>query len=100
MHRVLSTALLTAAFVIPFQALAQSKQSPMPDMPGMNMRPASQTGMDMSNPPTTLIETELANLTSGTSIEPASTPAAMLMSQYRGWTLMLHGTAFIADTRR
>jgi len=103
MHRVLSVALFTAAFAVPLRALPQEKQSPMPDMqdmPGMKMSPAPQTDMDMSKPPTTLIDTELAHLTSGTSIEPASTPALMLMSQFRGWTLMLHGVAFIADTQQ
>ena len=109
MHRVLSVALLTAAFAIPFPALAQEKQekqspmSEMPDMqdmPGMKMPPAPQTDMDMSKPPTTLIEVELAHLTSGTSVEPASTPALMMMSEYRGWTLMLHGVVFLADTQQ
>ncbi|WP_260738547.1 hypothetical protein [Tunturiibacter lichenicola] len=50
--------------------------------------------------PSTLIETELAHTTSGTSIEPASTPVPMMMKSYRGWMLMLHGTAFIADTQQ
>jgi hypothetical protein len=98
---------------------AQTKPSPMPDMPGMNM-PAAQTptpqdytaapikmpmdmksmNMDSMKPPTTLIETELAHTTSGTSIEPASTPTPMLMQNYRGWTLMLHGSAFISDIQQ
>jgi len=102
MHRVLSVALLTAAFAIPFPALAQEKQekqSPMSEMPGMKMPPAPQTDMDMK-PRTTLIEVELAHLTSGTSVEPASTPALMMMSEYRGWTLMLHGVVFLADTQQ
>jgi hypothetical protein len=56
--------------------------------------------MDMMKPPTTLIETELSHTTSGTSIEPSSTPVAMLMRNYRGWTLMLHGSAFISDIQQ
>jgi hypothetical protein len=56
--------------------------------------------MNMMKPPTTLIEAELAHTTSGTSVEPPSTPASMLMRNYRGWTLMLHGTAFVSDTQQ
>ena len=57
-------------------------------------------GMNMMKPPTNLIETELTHTNSGTSVEPPSTPVSMLMSHYRGWILMLHGTAFIADTQQ
>ena len=102
MRRLPFAALLTAASYISFPALSQAQQSPMPDMPGMEKPKSTQMDirMDMSKPPTTLIEAELAHTTSGTSIEPASTPVAMIMSQYRGWTLMLHGTAFLADTQQ
>jgi hypothetical protein len=95
-------ALLTAASFISSPALPQAQQSPMPDMPGMEKAksPQMDMSMDMSKSPTTLIEAELAHTTSGTSIEPASTPVPMLMRDYRGWTLMLHGTAFLADTQQ
>jgi hypothetical protein len=84
------------------------KQDPMPDMPGMDAPKSTQTdkgkskdmNMDMDKPPTTLIEVELAHTTSGTSVQPASTPTPMLMSNYHGWMLMLHGTVFIADTQQ
>jgi hypothetical protein len=60
--------------------------------------------MSMSMPdmpqPKTLIDNELQHTTSGTSIEPASTPMEMLMHQAGGWTLMLHGVAFAADTQQ
>jgi hypothetical protein len=56
--------------------------------------------MDMMKPPTNLIEAVLSHTTSGTSVEPPSTPVSMLMRNYRGWTLMLHGSAFIADTQQ
>jgi hypothetical protein len=85
----------------------------MPDMPGMEMSAHTSNddqsspttmkmdqGINMMKPPTTLIEAELAHTTSGTSAEPPSTPVSMLMSQYRGWTLMLHGTAFLSDTQQ
>ena len=63
----------------------------------------SMAGMAMSKPmaqPTTLTTNILQHISSGTSIEPASTPMSMLMSQHSGWTLMLHGTAFIADIQQ
>ena len=84
----------------------------MPDMPGMDMQSMQMTApqnpsattmspdMNMMKPPTNLIEAELNHTNSGTSIEPSSTPVSMLMRNYRGWTLMLHGTAFIADTQQ
>jgi hypothetical protein len=102
MRRLPYAALLAAVFFISFPALLQAQQNPMPDMPGMEKPKPTQMdmSMDMSKPPTTLIEAELAHTTSGTSIEPASTPVPMIMSQYRGWTLMLHGTAFLADTQQ
>jgi hypothetical protein len=93
-------------------ARAQITEPPMQDMPGMDPHPmqmpmppstpAKPGTMDMNamKPPTNLIEAELAHITSGTSIEPPSTPASMLMRNYRGWMLMLHGTAFIADTQQ
>ena len=83
----------------------------MPNMPGMDASaqmsmlqtaPATidNTSMDSMKPPTTLVEAELSHTTSGTSIEPSSTPVAMLMRNYSGWMLMLHGTAFISDTQQ
>ncbi|HEV2698706.1 MAG TPA: hypothetical protein VGU90_11985 [Terriglobales bacterium] len=38
--------------------------------------------------------------TSGTDVQPNSTPAHMLMWQKREWMLMLHGEAFIADIQQ
>ncbi len=112
-HRLAATLLPFALFAaLPIHA--QTKPAPMPDMPGMDMHPQHEhqqpdsppaptaTSMDMNTmkPPTTLIETELAHLSSGTSVEPASTPVPMLMQHSHGWMLMLHGTAFIADTQQ
>jgi hypothetical protein len=95
MHRLAAIS-LPLALLATLSMHAQEKQSPAPspapDMPGMSM--------NMSKPPTTLIETILAHTTSGTSAEPPSTPAPMLMRNYRGWMLMLHGSAFISDTQQ
>jgi hypothetical protein len=48
----------------------------------------------------TLIEAEQQHGTSGTSIEPASTPVPMLMTQHGPWRLMLHANAFAANTQQ
>jgi hypothetical protein len=48
----------------------------------------------------TLIEAEQQHGTSGTSIEPASTPVPMLMTQHGSWRLMLHTNAFAANTQQ
>src|SRR6185312_12203732 len=37
---------------------------------------------------------------SGTSAEPNSVPAPMLMAMKRGWMLMFHGNAFVAETQQ
>ena len=50
--------------------------------------------------PTTLGANILQHTTAGTSVEPASEPVPMLMRSAAGWTLMLHGTAFVADTQQ
>jgi hypothetical protein len=48
----------------------------------------------------TLIEAEQQHGSSGTSIEPATTPVPMLMSQHGPWRLMLHANAFAANTQQ
>jgi hypothetical protein len=48
----------------------------------------------------TLIEAEQQHGSSGTSVEPASTPVPMLMTARGAWRLMLHGDAFAADNQQ
>ena len=48
----------------------------------------------------TLIEAIQQHGTSGTSIEPASTPVPMWMGSRDGWKLMLHGDAFVVNTQQ
>jgi hypothetical protein len=48
----------------------------------------------------TLIEAEQQHGSSGTSIEPSSTPVPMLMTTRDGWRLMLHANAFAANTQQ
>ena len=61
--------------------------------------PPMSPGMSMQLP-TTLIATELQHTDSGTSIQPPSTPHPMLMRDAGGWTLMLHGEAFVTETQQ
>lgn len=91
-------ALIALAFFVTLSVHAQQ-----PDMQGMNMGHAPSTQskpMQMNMFSTTLIEAQLHHTTSGTSIEPASTPVPMLMSSHGTWTLMLHGNAFITDNQQ
>jgi hypothetical protein len=48
----------------------------------------------------TLIEAEKQHGTSGTSAEPASTPVFGPMGYKGGWTLMLHGNAFVGNIQQ
>ena len=75
----------------------QSAKDSNMNMPGMNM--SGSSSMSMSQP-ATLIQSILAHTTSGTSIEPASTPMPMLMTHRGAWTLMLHGLGSVADIQQ
>jgi hypothetical protein len=48
----------------------------------------------------TLIEAIQQHGSSGTSIEPATTPVPMLMADRGAWRLMLHANAFVANTQQ
>jgi len=48
----------------------------------------------------TLIEAEQQHGSSGTSVEPASTPVPMQMRDAGSWRLMLHANAFAAETQQ
>jgi len=52
--------------------------------------------MNMESQPNGLINAVLAHGTSGTSAEPDSTPAPMLMKVKGNWRLMFHGVAFLS----
>src|SRR5579864_7236970 len=104
MPRSLSTILFVSAFLLRL-SVAHAQQPTMPDMPGMDMGQMphdTQTPMKMNmmEQPTSLIDAQLNHLSSGTSIEPASTPINMIMSSRAGWMLMLHGTAFVANIQQ
>ena len=55
-------------------------------------------GMDgMSDAGSSFIESIERHATSGSDVQPASTPANMVMRQHGSWMLMLHGEAFINE---
>ncbi|HZQ41797.1 MAG TPA: hypothetical protein VFA99_01000 [Acidobacteriaceae bacterium] len=48
----------------------------------------------------TLVEAVEQHSSSGTSLEPASTPVSMWMGKHKGWSLMLHANSFAANTQQ
>jgi hypothetical protein len=57
-------------------------------MPGMNMADMNAASMD------------LADISSGTSLNPESWPMPMLMTHFGSWNTMFMGDAFIVDTQQ
>jgi hypothetical protein len=82
----------------------QKPQTGGQDMPGMDMSqmPGMQTGANgqMNMQPQNFIQEIMAHDTSGTSAEPDSTPAPMLMTTKASWTLMFHASVFILDEQQ
>ena len=83
-----------------------SQCMPWMDMPGcpstgapMQMDSAGMRLMQQMHPHT-FIEEIQHHATSGTSAEPNSTPAPMLMSMHGEWMLMLHGGGFLSDIQQ
>ena len=68
----------------------------MSQMPGMQMAGNGQINMQPEN----FIQEIMAHNTSGTSAEPDSTPAPMLMTIKAFWTLMFHANVFILDEQQ
>lgn len=54
----------------------------------------------MSMPPQNFVQAIAAHKGSGTSAEPASTPAPMLMMRKGNWMLMFHANVFILDEQQ
>jgi hypothetical protein len=74
--------------------LAQNSDHTM-NMPGM----AAMTP-DMNMQPKSLIDALEQHATSGTDVEPNSTPSAMLMTQRGKWTLMFHSVLFLNEIQQ
>jgi hypothetical protein len=69
---------------------ALSRAQSMPDMAGMS-HPTQATSF---------MEIVEQHESSGTSVEPLSTPIPMLMKRRGGWMFMLHGEAFVNDIQQ
>jgi hypothetical protein len=95
--RVLRLAALAAASAFSAIAPAQQDASNTSMQHSMPMSGMSQM-MDMTN--RSFIDSIVHHTTSGTSAEPDSTPAPMLMTMRGNWMLMLHGNGFLVDTQQ
>ena len=97
--------LLLAILVFPSMAFAQQdiqqggQRRPQPCMPGMSMPGCESAGLMVMQPQSFLQEI-VHHTTSGTSAEPISTPAPMLMTRKGRWMLMFHANAFILDEQQ
>jgi hypothetical protein len=67
-------------------------------MPNISNMPGMSAGTEVNSSP--LISTFEQHLTSGTDLEPASTPHEMFMWSKGRWMFMLHGTVFISDIQQ
>jgi len=95
----------------PISLVAQAKNTAKPPksaddgMAGMQMdMPGMTQGTDMSTPdpihPKTFLEAIEHHAASGTSAEPNSTPAPMLMTTKGPWMLMFHANVFLDDIQQ
>ncbi|MDE3104563.1 MAG: hypothetical protein KGK08_05245 [Acidobacteriota bacterium] len=90
---MIRTLLLGAASTLTLAGLAQSTTpANMAGMPGMSA--------PSSSPDPSFLAAQLQHSTSGTSAEPASIEAPMLMTMQRGWMLMLHGNGFVTELQQ
>jgi hypothetical protein len=76
-----------------------SRQRPQPCMPGMSM-PGCEGADPMFMQPQNLLQAIVRHTTSGTSMEPISTPAPMLMTGKGHWMLMFHANVFVLDEQQ
>jgi hypothetical protein len=91
-------------------AVAQQGDGQPQCMPGMQMpgcpepaagAKAQSQGSDlMTMRPETFLQAIVSHTTSGTSAEPISTPAPMLMTMKSGWMLMFHANVFVLDEQQ
>jgi hypothetical protein len=86
--------LLPALSLFSAVALAQQGQ---PCMPGMNMSGCSDV---MTAQPHNFLQEIVRHTGSGTSAQPISTPAPMLMTRKGHWMLMFHANVFVLDEQQ
>jgi len=79
-----------------------------PSMPGMQMPASSETNKKamqhgsepMAMGPENFVQHILSHTGSGTSAEPISTPAPMLMTMKGSWMFMFHANVFVLDEQQ
>src|ERR1700733_4475134 len=76
----------TSAFIL--LVAANIPAFPQSSMPGMNMVDMNAASMD------------LANVATGTSVNPQSWPMPMIMTHFGSWNTMFMGAAFIVETEQ
>ena len=67
----------------------------MPGCPDSSDRAASQTNELITMHPETFLQAIVSHTGSGTSAQPISTPAPMLMTRKGSWMLMFHASVFV-----
>jgi hypothetical protein len=92
-------------WIVPLAMLAAGSMAfAQSSMPQMQMddyqRDSMKMSMNMSGKTSSFVEEITQHASSGTSAEPNSTPAPMLMTMRGNWMLMLHGNAFVNDTQQ
>ncbi len=91
------------ALLSPVLLTAQQDGEAMPDMQ-MGADMGSMPGMDAETMgpmhPKSFLEAIEHHASSGTSAEPNTTPAPMLMARKAAWMLMFHANIFIDDTQQ
>jgi hypothetical protein len=81
---------------------SQKQKADTQNMPGMDhsQMPGMATNASMNMHPETFIQEIEHHTSSGTSAEPNSTPAPMLMTEKGKWMLMFHANVFLADLQQ
>src|ERR1700730_19408911 len=91
---------LLLIFISPAVASAQQAgPQGQPCMPGMNM-PGCAGGDVMAMQPQNFLQKISSHTGSGTSAEPFSSPAPMLMTRKGNWMLMFHANVFVLDEQQ
>ena len=97
-------------FVPALAAAQQSGDRGSECMPGMAMPGCPESGGPqsaqqnqgrlMTRNPQNLVQAIVGHTTSGTGVEPASTPTPMLMAKRGSWMLMFHANVFVLDEQQ
>jgi len=93
--------IIAASTTIGFSQQASNPGDTTHSSMSMDMPMGSQMQMDMPmSTHTGFLQTLLQRDSSGTSVEPNSTPSPMLMKSAGAWMLMFHGNAFLVEQQQ